>query len=250
MSGTGLQLISSGLTFSGESSTEKCFTDESGEFVCEQRGLRKKECDSLTCCQWDEKRCWSSVGQMSCYRNNPGGLAKATITRIIVGVIGGLVALGVFICCMYVQRRKKDTQGALESQSSLQTHPSVPQQAPTNNRRWFTTSAAPMLQCQASQRPVLTHRPLAPANSSNNVPLGPPARANSSYNVPLHRPPAPADSSNNVPLGNAAPAPPDNHLRHSMNQNNSARSGVKREDSGVSISGMMKMWARVSCCDT
>ncbi|CAK0866779.1 unnamed protein product [Prorocentrum cordatum] len=39
---------------------------KSGEDVCQNQGLGKKECLAISCCHWDDGECWSGVGSGIC----------------------------------------------------------------------------------------------------------------------------------------------------------------------------------------
>jgi len=41
---------------------------KNGEEVCEQMNLKKRsKCEAVSCCNWEEEQCWSSVGADICY---------------------------------------------------------------------------------------------------------------------------------------------------------------------------------------
>lgn len=45
---------------------DTCVDLRNGEQVCEGHGYSAHECWSISCCQWDDGECWSSVGTSSC----------------------------------------------------------------------------------------------------------------------------------------------------------------------------------------
>jgi len=43
---------------------------KNGEEVCEGKALNEAQCNSISCCGWNDGQCWSSVGQNLCYASS------------------------------------------------------------------------------------------------------------------------------------------------------------------------------------